>query len=181
LHYFDAANDYYNQSYLHPCKNEDTNLIDFWATDGPAKTQNNPGDCSQTHQPNATCPNEDDILGRQAVADINAHDPSTPLFMFFASHSIHEPYEAPLSYLEKFKSVDVEVRQYYDAMVNHVDDVIGTIVAALKEKGMWDNTLIICTSDNVCKKKGSLYDPSLSPLSALAHALHNSFSDDVSL
>ena len=89
-------------------------------------------------------------IGRQAVADINAHDPSTPLFMFFASHSIHEPYEAPLSYLEKFKSVDVEVRQYYDAMVNHVDDVIGTIVAALKEKGMWDNTLIICTSDNVC-------------------------------
>ena len=33
-------------------------------------------------------------------------------------------------------------------MVNHVDDVIGTIVTALKAKGMWDNTLIICTSDN---------------------------------
>ena len=125
-------------------------MVDFWNTDGPANKQNNPADCSQTNQPNSTCPNEDDILGRQAVADINSHDPSTPLFMFFASHSIHEPYEAPDAYLEKFKSVDVEVRQYYDAMVNHVDDVIGTIVSALKSNVMWENTLIICSSDNVC-------------------------------
>jgi arylsulfatase I/J len=130
LHYFDAANDYYTQSYLHPCKGENTNLIDFWNTDKPANKQNNPSDCSQTHQPNNTCPNEDDILGQQAVADITAHDPSIPLFMFFASHSIHEPYEAPNTYLNKFKSVDVEVRQYYDVSVLDALDVYDVLDVA---------------------------------------------------
>ena len=79
---------------------------------------------------------------------VSAHDASTPLFLMLSTHSIHEPYEVPNFYLNKFSFVDIEVRQYYVAMVNHIDDVVGNLTAALKAKGMWANTLFVSTSDN---------------------------------
>ena len=54
----------------------------------------------------------------------------------------------PNAYLAQFPGVEIEVRQYYDAMVKHIDDVVGNVTAALKAKGMWDNLLFITTSDN---------------------------------
>ena len=39
-------------------------------------------------------------------------------------------------------------RQYYHAMVNYLDDVVGDVVAALKSRGMWDNLLFVTSSDN---------------------------------
>ncbi len=36
----------------------------------------------------------------------------------------------------------------YAAMVSHMDDAVGRVIAMLKEKDMYDNTIIIFTSDN---------------------------------
>lgn len=151
LNYFDAANDYWNSTYLHPCQGSTGNpveVFDFWNTTGPAKDQRNKDpSCSQASQgPN--CIYEDDILMRSALQTIAAHDPSTPLFFLFSAHNIHEPYQVPNAYLAQFPGVEIEVRQYYDAMVKHIDDVVGNVTAALKAKGMWDNLLFITTSDN---------------------------------
>ena len=33
-------------------------------------------------------------------------------------------------------------------MVNYLDDVVGEIVQALKDKGLWDNLLFVASSDN---------------------------------
>ena len=33
-------------------------------------------------------------------------------------------------------------------MVKAIDDVIGTLVAALQHRGMWSNTLFVLTTDN---------------------------------
>jgi N-acetylgalactosamine-6-sulfatase len=38
--------------------------------------------------------------------------------------------------------------QYYCGMISHMDEQVGRIVAALKECGMYDNTLIAFSSDN---------------------------------
>lgn len=39
-------------------------------------------------------------------------------------------------------------RQFYSAMVSYVDMHVGQVVDALKAKGMWDNTLMVVSSDN---------------------------------
>lgn len=36
----------------------------------------------------------------------------------------------------------------YAAMVSHMDDAVGRVISRLKEKGLYDNTIIIFTSDN---------------------------------
>jgi arylsulfatase I/J len=107
----------------------------------------NKASCSQANQAPG-CVYEDDKLLAYALGVVAAHDPATPLFLMLSTHSIHEPYEVPQRYLDKFSFVDVEVRQYYVAMVNHIDDVVGNLTAALKAKGMWDTTLFVSTSDN---------------------------------
>lgn len=38
---------------------------------------------------------EDALLTQHVVSTIAAHDPSTPLFMFWAPHAVHEPLECP--------------------------------------------------------------------------------------
>lgn len=40
------------------------------------------------------------------------------------------------------------VRQHYYALVSHVDDQVGRIIAQLRELGLYDETLIIFTSDH---------------------------------
>ena len=145
LHYFDAANDYWTEAYLHPCSKG--NLTDFWNTSAPAVKAINKPSCSQANQAPG-CVYEDDKLLAYVLDVVAKHDPATPLFLMLSTHSIHEPYEVPDAYLKKFAFVDVEVRQYYVAMVNHIDDVVGNLTAVLKAKGMWDETLFVSTSDN---------------------------------
>ena len=79
---------------------------------------------------------------------IHNHDPSTPLFLYYAPHIAHVPYQVPDSYLKKFNFIDERYCQVYTAMVNYLDDVVGEIAAALKSKGLWDNLLFVASSDN---------------------------------
>jgi arylsulfatase A-like enzyme len=39
-------------------------------------------------------------------------------------------------------------RQYYSAMAHMADAHIGGVVQKLKDKGLWENTLLVITSDN---------------------------------
>lgn len=39
-------------------------------------------------------------------------------------------------------------RQFYSAMTNYVDGHIGMVIDALKTKGMWNDTLLVMSSDN---------------------------------
>lgn len=36
----------------------------------------------------------------------------------------------------------------YAAMISHMDDAVGRVISKLKEKGLYDNTIIVFTSDN---------------------------------
>jgi arylsulfatase B len=79
---------------------------------------------------------------------IAAHDPSTPLFLFWAPHIVHAPLQVPQFYLDKFSFIDDSPRQHYMAMVNFLDDLVGRVVSALKKKGMWDNLVWASSADN---------------------------------
>jgi arylsulfatase A-like enzyme len=88
------------------------------------------------------------LLGKDAVARINEHDPNTPLFLYLAFTAPHAPYQAPKAYLDKYQHIADPTRRAYAAMITAMDDEIGRVVAALDKKKMRDNTLIVFMSDN---------------------------------
>ena len=151
LHYFDAANNYWDSAYLQPCAYptpaDNFTARDLWNTTGPARGLNNSITCSQANQAPG-CIYEDQLFTTRILDTISTSDPSVPLFLLWTPHSVHEPYQVPAEYLEKFSFIDVPVRQYYSAMTNYIDDHVGMVVAALKAKGLWENMLLILSADN---------------------------------
>ena len=137
LNYFHHANSFYNETAGTPCNK--THIVDLWDTDKPANTLNGTG--PDGHY-------EEGLFKERVLQIINNHDPSTPLFLYYAAHIVHRPYEVPENYLKKFDFIDEPYRQVYHAMVNYLDDVVGEIVQALKDKGLWDNLLFVASSDN---------------------------------
>ena len=89
------------------------------------------------------------LIGDEAVSIIDKHETSSPLFLYVASLAPHAPYQAPKSDIDGYKdAAGNEQRHTYAAMITALDTQVGRIVAALKQKNMFDNTLIIFTSDN---------------------------------
>ena len=150
LNYFHHANDYWDQTDGSTCSSTgkgNTSITDLWTNSGPAIGQNNSWECSQSHQLPG-CRYEDDIFGDALLAQISAHDPATPMFLFWAPHVAHAPLEVPAAYLEKFSWIDKKTRGTYAAMINFIDTLAGKVVAALQAKGMWDNLLWVSSADN---------------------------------
>jgi arylsulfatase A-like enzyme len=59
----------------------------------------------------------------------------SPFFLYFASLAPHPPYQAPESYIDRYKSIPGKQRRVYAAMITSLDDQIGRIVAELDKKG----------------------------------------------
>jgi arylsulfatase A-like enzyme len=88
------------------------------------------------------------LLGNDAVKLINAHDPAMPLYLYLAFNAAHTPYQATQEYLDRYKNIADPSRRAYAGSITAIDDQIGRVLAALDEKKMRDNTLIIFMSDN---------------------------------
>jgi len=88
------------------------------------------------------------LLGNDAVKLINAHDASKPLFLYLAFNAAHTPYQAPQEYLDRYKSIEDPSRRAYAGSITAMDDQIGRVVAAIDQKKLRDNTLIVFMSDN---------------------------------
>jgi len=147
LNYFGHGNWMYSErewlgSYNHrgsvpgPHEEDPQTIVDFWDTDKPANTLNGTG--------------YEEYVFRDRILSILAdHDQSTPLFLTYASKIVHYPQQAPVEYQEKFSFItDVDNRRMYHAMVNFLDDQLLNITTTMKNLGMWDNTLMVLSSDN---------------------------------
>jgi arylsulfatase A-like enzyme len=88
------------------------------------------------------------LLGKDAARLIEAHDPSTPLYLYLTFNAPHTPYQAPKEYVERYAGIADPTRRIYAAMVACLDDEIGRVVAALDKKKMRENTLLLFHSDN---------------------------------
>ncbi len=88
------------------------------------------------------------LLGNDAVALIEKHDPGTPLFLYLAFNAPHTPYQAPKEWLDRYANVADPSRRAYSAQVSALDAEVGRVVAALEKRGMLENTLIVFQSDN---------------------------------
>ncbi len=88
-----------------------------------------------------------DTLGDRAVGYIRRHA-SEPFFLYLAFNAPHVPLEAPEKYLARFPTIADPERRTYAAMVSAMDDAIGRTLAALREQGLEEKTLVIFLNDN---------------------------------
>eukprot|EP00041_Stephanoeca_diplocostata_P018397 m.384793 g.384793 ORF g.384793 m.384793 type:complete len:419 (-) comp21000_c0_seq2:1029-2285(-) len=80
-----------------------------------------------------------------AVEAINNHDPTTPLFLFAAFQNLHPPLEVPQSYVDVYPK---NLRTTINGMATFLDESVGNLTQALKQKGLWDNLLLVYSADN---------------------------------
>lgn len=89
-----------------------------------------------------------DLLADESVRLIKRHDTSRPLFLYVPFNAPHSPFQAPPSYVDRYRHVRDKRRRLYAAMVTCMDHAVGRIVSALEQRGLRDRTLIVFCSDN---------------------------------
>ncbi|CAJ1426803.1 unnamed protein product [Effrenium voratum] len=172
--YFQHANDYWNKKTgiqatgeITPCLNAFHDLMIENATyRGPYKGADLTDACKHSYEPTPSCYEEKmfEDHSLEIIKNHNASDVEHPLFLFHAFHLLHTPLQVPRYYYDQIekdviskggKSFDSENRRLLMAMTKYMDDTIGNLTKALKAKGMWDNTLVVFTTDN----GGPIYVP----------------------
>lgn len=88
------------------------------------------------------------LLGDDAVKYIKAQDGRKPFYLYLTFNAPHTPYQAPKEYIDKYSNIADQTRRIYAGMVDCLDENIGKVVAALDQKGLRENTLILFHSDN---------------------------------
>lgn len=92
-----------------------------------------------------------DFLTDQTVAFIEENR-DEPFFVFLSHYAVHIPLEAKAQtvakYEDKPKPETGVNNPTYAAMIEHVDESVGRIMAKLDELDLAENTLLIFTSDN---------------------------------
>jgi len=87
------------------------------------------------------------LIATEAVNFINESPAGEPFFAYVPFTAPHTPLQAPDKYLAKYAHLKGK-RKNYAAMVACLDDEVGKILAAIKAKGVADNTIVWFISDN---------------------------------
>ncbi|CAH3038820.1 unnamed protein product [Porites evermanni] len=94
-----------------------------------------------------------ELFTEKAVDIIQTHDPSKPLFLYLPFQAVHsanfiQPLQAPPSLIKKFSHIEDENRRIFAAMVSSLDQGVGKVVDALKASGLYNNSVIVFSTDN---------------------------------
>ena len=155
--YLSHANTYFaNYEWGHPCKKYGFEVYDLWDTDNPAYNKTNDGKY------------EEFKFAERVYGLLNDYDNSStdnPFFIVYASHLSHDPLQMDSMYYSIWDNDESNCsandpyiypgyngtnhcRSVVQSMVNLLDIIIGNITMILKERGLWENTLIVFTGDN---------------------------------
>ncbi|CAM9211739.1 unnamed protein product [Ectocarpus fasciculatus] len=88
-----------------------------------------------------------DYLADEAVNAIKANK-DDPFFMFLAFTAVHTPLSALKSDYDSLSHIEKRCDRVYAAMLLSLDRAVGTVIQALADMQLTDNTMIIFTSDN---------------------------------
>ena len=111
-----------------------------------------------------------DCINDFAIEYVNNHNGEKPFFMFISQLEPHHQndrghFEGPVDTVENYRNYPIpedlaflkgdykEEYPDYIAAINRLDENVGKLVDVLKEKGIYDNTIIIYTSDHGCHFK----------------------------
>ncbi|WP_068473598.1 sulfatase family protein [Saccharicrinis aurantiacus] len=95
-------------------------------------------------------------LVEKAVDYINTLEKTEkPFFLYYCSQAVHEPHTPPAT-LGKTK-IKGKTDYAHGDMIWELDVQVGEIIKALKKNGLYENTLLVFTSDNG-GLKGAAYD-----------------------
>ena len=109
-----------------------------------------------------------------AALDFIDQNKNEPFFLYFATPIPHAPLQVPPPYYEKYvgKMGDEEPylgdmgyfphrypRAAYAGMISYFDEQVGQLIRKLKDEGLYENTLIILTSDNGPTFNGGTQSP----------------------
>ncbi|XP_033636869.1 arylsulfatase J-like [Asterias rubens] len=95
-----------------------------------------------------------ELFTSRAQQIIRQHHKRTPFFLYLAYKNVHSPLQAPNRYTSLYKDTIVNGRRRtYAGMVSAVDESVRNLTRTLKANRLWNNTIIIFSTDN----GGSLY------------------------
>jgi len=102
-----------------------------------------------------------EALTREAGAEIErALENHRPFYLYLSHYAIHAPWEKDDRFYEKYDREGViEFEAVYASMIEGMDKSLGDIMNLLKEKGQWENTILIFMSDNGQPSQASLNKP----------------------
>ena len=109
-----------------------------------------------------------DRLTNESISFIENHDSSEPFFLFLSFYNVHTPIQPNIKHVDYFKdkliskkdnkvrtrqedqaiSVMNQVNADYASMVYAMDENIGRLITSLKQNNLYEDALIIFTSDN---------------------------------
>jgi arylsulfatase B len=111
-----------------------------------------------------------DAFTREAC-DFIARHRAQPFFLTVAYSAVHSPMQGADAYMAKFAHIPDVHRRIFAALLAHLDDSVGRILAQLRTHGLVEKTLVVFLSDNggptreltssnapLRGEKGSLYE-----------------------
>jgi len=117
-----------------------------------------------------------DLFSQWACDYLRQQKPGQPFFLHLCYNAPHAPIQPPQEWLDRLlkrqPGMDPK-RARICALIEHLDDGVGRVLAALREAGLEENTLVVFTSDNggdlaagarngsVRAGKGTLYEGGL--------------------
>jgi len=89
-----------------------------------------------------------DAFTREAISFIRRCGSERPFFLCVAYSAVHSPLQGADRYMEKFAEIDDIQRRIFAAMLGHLDDGVGRLLAAVRDEGIEEDTWIVFLSDN---------------------------------
>ncbi|MCA1964781.1 MAG: sulfatase-like hydrolase/transferase [Prosthecobacter sp.] len=99
-----------------------------------------------------------DLFRDEAVKWVRQQEPQKPFFLFLSFTAPHFPFQPPGTADEPMPTAEQwtkGTRANYVKMIENMDQAAGAVMAALKETGADDNTLVVFASDHGAMEPGS--------------------------
>lgn len=126
--------------------------VPHWPGPGPAGSFVAPWKFKDfDHDPAVPDQHIEDRMAKEAAAFMEKHK-DEPFFLNYWMFSVHAPFDAKKAFIEKHRArvnpADAQRSPTYAAMIESMDDAIGTLLDTLDRLKLAERTIIIFTSDN---------------------------------
>ncbi|KAI8518927.1 hypothetical protein Bbelb_021840 [Branchiostoma belcheri] len=92
------------------------------------------------------------LFASKAIEVIRNHPQNKPMFLYLPFQAVHSPLEAPREYIDMYNNVENTLVRTYAAMVTAMDEAVGNVTDALRKTGLWNDTVLIFSTDNGARR-----------------------------